>query len=316
MSTSCIENFFVERNAFIKIISESVNLIKSIYSGKNDVNLDCVMYTWERERLLLIIKDLESMYLKYQDVLFLLPKEESRAEFQYGKKLIRAALDVINSPPAHIKLVVVRINQTVKAAKVQQCKFVPPIRYEVVPQVAEKVSHAFVKRATSKFVTVHRYVVAESIVPSVQQVVVSNKSCVVFTSCIKNTIEVCDDQRNEVPNVKRYLTKVIDSSSLKCGYDLNVTPQSMNLANIAVIQVKYMLRNSKRHKMWKKFYNRIFLRSFWNYFLFSDFNLYFFKMSLCASCISVAADCLVLCLLFLLVKNLFFTVGSVTAVWQ
>jgi len=100
MSTSCIENFFVERNAFVKIISESVNLIKSIYSGKNDVNLDCVMYTWERERLLLIIKDLESMYLKYQDVLFLLPKEESRAEFQYGKKLIRAALDVINSPPA------------------------------------------------------------------------------------------------------------------------------------------------------------------------------------------------------------------------
>ena len=86
-------------NEFVRTISESIEVFKYIYSDKDEsANLYNVMYTWEYERLLPIINEFENLYHKYRDVLYVLPKEESEAEILFGKKLISAALDFINSP--------------------------------------------------------------------------------------------------------------------------------------------------------------------------------------------------------------------------
>ena len=315
MSRVRIENFFIERNAFVELISESLKLIKHIYRGQNDdINLDCVMYTWERERLLPIINDFEKFYLKYQNLLFLLPKEVFEAEIQFGKKLVRAALDLINSPPDHIRLVVVPIVHTAKPLKIQYAEIVPPICYEVVPQVFEKISHTFIKRVP-KFVKVRHSVVVEAVIPFAQEAVVWNKANDILSTCTRGVIEVCDNSCIEGTNITKGTKQSVDFSRLQGGYDFHVNSHSKKLTNILIVQFKFMLRNLKM-LMLKKFYNRISLRIFWNYFLFSDFNLYFYKISLLGGSYFFVTKCFVLCLLFMLVKNLFLTVGSVTAVWQ
>ena len=148
MTNLRIQDYVVERNYFFETITESVSAIKSFYNkddNEKHVHLHRTCYTWEYQRIVPIINDFEKIYTKYQDVLkLMLSRDQYEFELSFVKKFIRHALDIINNPPDHIMLVHTSIIHTTGPLEIQYAGKVPPIRYEVVSEVVEKLTRVVV----------------------------------------------------------------------------------------------------------------------------------------------------------------------------
>ncbi|XP_066911485.1 uncharacterized protein [Clytia hemisphaerica] len=314
MSSLRIQDYIVERNYFFETISESLSVIKSFYNKDDDekhLHLHRICYTWEYQRIVPIINEFENVYTKYQDVLkLMLSKDQYEFELSFVKKFIRHSLDIINKPPDHIMLVLVPIIHTAEPLEIQRAEKVLPVRYEVVSEVVEKVTRVSGRKSV-RDIEVCECHVAESVVPLVQEAVVVKNPMVVKLNCIKAVIEI--QEENFSCDVKCESDVVFNEAYSKDQFQIGdkYCDLSKNLGNNSIAEKERCLESFEESMFLRKFYCKIFLRLFWCYFLFSDFLLFCFETSVCLLICSMKR---LMCLLFDLVKNLFLTVGSVTAV--
>ena len=320
-----VEKFRDERIKSIESILKSVKFIRRLYTATEYKNYDLdqlngLRFRRERRNLLRHLDEFKSLFAEYSSILPLL-KDNGAEERQTYVTVLHSALDVIDAVPHQLKKF--RYVPIVENVELQFVEEVGPPVENVVREVSEVVCRA-VSRPTFKIV---KHLVKESVIPQFA------KAPVIVPKSIAKVVSVS----------KIVLPSVVTSSPVTHGCteienaNRNVHVVQATLGSFPIIDsnidLEFMLQNNGTLKLnnsnpmkdfesnvclkFYRFYCKNFLRCFWTFYLFSDFNLYavfhFMFRQMCDSNLLFNCFICIFCSLLWLSRISFLTVGSVTA---
>ena len=302
MALQRVQQFCIERIRLSELINESTQFLQRVYHKEEfDPQLDPLTYKLESERLLKLIRDAENLYVENGDLL-----KEFHDEVRYGFKLIEGALDILNSAPSRFqeRRKIVPESNFIKSSEV---KVLQPCSFQVVScQTVEKRQFCFVREKPKVFVIPKLNIVTTEhaeVIPPCHEEVVSCKveklsNVIIKEQCNKVQTQICKSVVVEnietvvvqkQPKVQLIRNDVIGSHHVNAtntfkssDFDNGICDDYQMVETFAVkVQIEelydcdvdpYFGKRTTPFMFWNS-YNRVCLRNFWVYFMFSDFSL-------------------------------------------